>query len=473
MLFKGTYQSFVFGASLLGLSTAFAGSVQKMALISSAQQLVVGNCSSAVVVQAQDGQSHAANVPQNVRVYFTGSSSSLREYSDASCSIAISSIVMKSGTSQVRFYFKGTQVGSPKLVVATYNYIDSSQIESIVAASSTPTTTTTTTTLAVVTTTTIQNPTTTTMPVVTTTTLPVTTTTTLPAGGGLSGRSIPSPIYGVTLDDVSNISGEVASLKQLAHVPTTRVVFDASESPSYYSGPISQLRGASYVMGQILDSSDMSKYTVASFQSRTQTYLSALGSQVDLWEIGNEINGGWLGNNAYQQALAAFNVVSAQNAATALTFFYEGEPSDPYNCIDTSGGGNDMFTWINQKFQLSLPAYQRDPANEKFRLGLNYVLISWYPDQCNNIQPNWTQIYAQLAQIFPNAKVGFGEVGTANPQGGSAYEVNLINQFYPLASTTSLPSNYIGGYFWWYYAEEMVPTTTTPLFDVLNTALGH
>lgn len=464
MLFKGTYQSFVFGVSLLGLSTAFAGSVQKMALISPAQQLVVGNCSSAAVVQAQDGQSLAANVPKNVRVYFTGSSSSLKEYSDASCSMAISSIVMKSGTSQVKFYFKGSQAGSQKLIVATYNYIDSSQIENIIASSSTPVTTTTTTTMASVTTTMAPSP---------TTTMPVVTTTTLPASGGLSGRSIPSPIYGVTLDDISNISGEVASLKQLSHVPTTRVVFDASESPSYYSGPISQLRGASYVMGQILDSSDMSKYTVTSFQSRAQTYLSALGSQVDVWEIGNEINGGWLGNNSYQQALAAYNVVSAKNAATALTFFYEGEPSDPNNCIDTSGDGNDMFTWINQKFQLSLPADQRDPANEKFRLGLSYVLISWYPDQCNNIQPNWTQIYAQLAQIFPNSKVGFGEIGTANPQGGSAYEVNLINQFYPLASTTSLPSNYIGGYFWWYYAEEMVPTTKTPLFDVLNSAISH
>jgi hypothetical protein len=29
---------------------------------------------------------------------------------------------------------------------------------------------------------------------------------------------------------------------------------------------------------------------------------------------------------------------------------YEGEPSEPYNCIDRSGGGNDMFTWINQQF---------------------------------------------------------------------------------------------------------------------------
>lgn len=225
-------------------------------------------------------------------------------------------------------------------------------------------------------------------------------------------------------------------------------------------------------MGQILDSSDMSKFTVTSYEARTQNYVAALGNQVDVWEIGNEINGGWLGNNPYQQALAAFNVVSSQNGATALTFFYEGEPSDPNNCIDTSGDGNDMFTWINEKFQLNLSPAQRDPANEKFRLGLTYVLISWHPSQCNNIQPNWSQIYAKLAQIFPNSKVGFGEIGTPNPQGGSTYEINLINQFYPMASTTSLPSSYIGGYFWWYYAEEMVPSTKTTLFNILNQAIS-
>jgi hypothetical protein len=32
--------------------------------------------------------------------------------------------------------------------------------------------------------------------------------------------------------------------------------------------------------------------------------------------------------------------------------------------------------------------------------------------------PNWAAIYGKLASIFPNASLGFGELGTANPKNG-------------------------------------------------------
>jgi len=117
-----------------------------------------------------------------------------------------------------------------------------------------------------------------------------------------------------------------------------------------------------------------------------------------------------------------------------------------------------------------LPPAQRSAESEKLRTGVDYVLISWYPDQCQGENPNWTNVYNQLATIFPQARLGFGEIGTANPQNGSAYETNEINTYYPLAKNITLPAQYIGGYFWWYYAEEMVPATTA-LFSVLNNAI--
>lgn len=290
------------------------------------------------------------------------------------------------------------------------------------------------------------------------------------AVSSFQGRTIPDPIYGVTVDDVSNPSGIVDSLKQIPYFPTTRIVFDGGVKPSYYTTPINQMRGVSYIMGQILDSTEMGKLSIAAYQQRTQDYVNALGSQVDVWEIGNEVNGGWLSTNTQQQMVAAYDVVAAVNGATAITFFYEGEPSDPKNCIDKANGGNDMFSWINTNFQLGLSPDQRNAGNERLRLGTNYILISWYPQQCNDIKPNWSSIYSKLATIFPNSKIGFGEVGTADPQNGSTYEINLINEFYPLAKKISLPPSYIGGYFWWYYAEEMVPSTK-PLVKVLNDAI--
>jgi hypothetical protein len=284
-----------------------------------------------------------------------------------------------------------------------------------------------------------------------------------------AGRAIPSPLYGVTLDDVSNMSGILASLQRIPHMPTARIVFDYGQPPSYYAGPIQQIRPSSYVMGQLADSTDMKKYTTSTFQTKARNFVAALGSQVDVWEVGNEVNGNWLGSGTAQKISAAYSVVSAANGATALTFFYMGEPGEANNCIDAPG--DDMFTWINNSFQLNLPPAQRDPQMEKLRLGLNYALISWYPDGCPGENPNWPVVYGKLAQIFPNAKVGFGELGTQNAQGGSQFELSLINQYYPMAKTMSgLPPAYVGGYFWWYFAEEMVPYTTN-MMSTLDQAI--
>jgi hypothetical protein len=214
----------------------------------------------------------------------------------------------------------------------------------------------------------------------------------------------------------------------------------------------------------LIDSSCMQHYkSVSAVQSWTNSYVNTLGSQVDIWEIGNEVNGNWLsrqsnGADVMPKIEAMFDIVYARGGITALTFLYEGEPTDRHNCIAADHGGNDMFTWVNQRFQLNLPAIQRSAETEKIRLGLNYALISWYPDQCPGENPNWPWVFTQLAGIFPNAKVGFGELGTADPQNGSTYEINEIKQYYPMAKTVSgLPASYIGGYFWWYFAEEMVP----------------
>jgi hypothetical protein len=142
-----------------------------------------------------------------------------------------------------------------------------------------------------------------------------------------------------------------------------------------------------------------------------------------------------------QKVEAMYTTETALGGRTALTFFYEGEPSESNNCIDTSGGGNDMFSWIHTNF-LDSPTTE----TEAIRLGVNYVLISWYPDQCPGENPNWPVVYTKLGQVFPNAKVGFGELGTAKPQNGSAFEKNEIDTIYPLkAGVGGLPSNYISG----------------------------
>jgi hypothetical protein len=288
---------------------------------------------------------------------------------------------------------------------------------------------------------------------------------TMLARAALAQRIVPTPLYGVTLDDVSNASAETNMLAHIARTPTVRVVFDKGTTPSYYRGSIQAFRPVSYIMGELIDSSYMKQFgTVSAVRSWATNYVNILGPLVDIWEVGNEVNGDWLGGNVIAKIAAMYDTVAAKGYKTALTFFYEGEASEPGNCIDSQGG---MFPWIQRNF-LSTPTSE----TEKIRLGLNFALISWYPDQCPGEEPDWAVVYTMLANIFPNARVGFGEIGTANPQGGSAYEKNEISTYYPLGRTLAgLPSSYIGGYFWWYAAEEMVPWPGS-LGDTLNTALA-
>jgi hypothetical protein len=297
----------------------------------------------------------------------------------------------------------------------------------------------------------------------------------------ITGRIVPSPIVGVTFDDVSQSSAEANALTHIARSPSVRVVFDTGEPASYYLGPIKAFNPVAYVMGELMDSSYACSYSVASITSFTQSYTATLGTLVDIWEVGNEVNGSWLCNgggsgrhrssggagSVMQKVGAMYDTVTTKGGRTALTFFYEGEPSDPNNCIDTSGGGDDMFSWISTYF-LDSPTAE----TEKIRTGLNYVLVSWYPDQCPLENPNWPVVYTKLGQIFPNARVGFGELGTADPQNGSAFEINEINTIYPMrANVAGLPANYIGGVFWWYAAEEMVPWPGS-LGATLNAAIA-
>ncbi len=279
------------------------------------------------------------------------------------------------------------------------------------------------------------------------------------------GRPLTSPLHGVTFDDVSNVDAEVLALSKLARWPMVRVVFDKGVPVSYYRAPVAKFRYHAFVMGQLADSSYMKAYTLSSITAMANSYVTSFGPfGVDLWEIGNEINGNWLGTNAFGKMAAMYDAVASRGGRTALTFFYEGETNEPNNCIDSQGG---MFPWITRYF-----INNRTAESEKIRLGLNYVLISWYPDQCQGEKPNWAWVYTKLASIFPNSKVGFGEIGTANPENGSAYEKNEIMTYYPMAKTTpGLPSSYIGGYFWWYAAEEIVPWPGS-LGNTINAAMS-
>jgi len=189
----------------------------------------------------------------------------------------------------------------------------------------------------------------------------------------------------------------------------------------------------------------MHLYTVQQYIQRTNDYLDTLGDRVDIWEIGNEINGEWLGNNAdvVSKMTQAYSIVKSRHKKAALTLYYN------YNCWENPQ--NEMFRWTLN----NVPQNMRD--------SLDYVLVSYYEDDCNNYQPNWQRVFDSLHVIFPGSKLGIGECGTSYSNRKETY----INRYYRMKITTP---NYIGGYFWWYYKQDCVPVTNY-LWSVMDAAM--
>lgn len=261
-----------------------------------------------------------------------------------------------------------------------------------------------------------------------------------------SGRIVPSPLYGVTMDDISRLSDITTSLSKLPKMPTTRIVFDENVAPSYYRNAAVAINKVSYVMGEILDSFYVKTVTVPGYIDRTKQYLNALSDVVDIWEIGNEINGEWLGTNADVVAKmeGAYDLVKSQNKTAALTLYYN------QDCW--SRKSNEMFTWAN--------------TNVPYRMkqGLDYVLISYYEADCNNLKPDWPTVFKKLAVMFPNSKIGFSEVGSTSRTGKAAY----LTRYYTMKINEP---KYVGGYFWWYGRQDFVPYTKS-MWSTLNSAIS-
>jgi hypothetical protein len=305
-----------------------------------------------------------------------------------------------------------------------------------------PPTRTTTTTTTTTPTTTTQTTTTTTTPTTTTSTTPTTTTSTTTTT--TPPPTTASPVFGVTIDDISNISNVISDEQALPYRPTTRVYFDVNESASYYSSAVAALHnGPSAVMGELLDSADETSISTSAFNTRVASYLSTLGANVDIWEIGNEVNGNWLGSYSTVAAnlTEAYDAVHAAGAKTALTLYSNNWTSD--NC----GDGTSELTPI-QFTQQYVPASVAD--------GVNYVWLSYYPTQCNNTYPSAAQVTAyvqQLHALYPNALIGFGELGLPNAATSSTLATAQQVMSWGYGLQIPLPY-YVGGYFWWYGAED-------------------
>lgn len=275
--------------------------------------------------------------------------------------------------------------------------------------------------------------------------------------GGSAGDGGQELLWGMTIDEPwTDRPAIVDSLQSLHQDMTTRIVFDEGMSALEYDAPVRQIAAATSVQGLVVDSFYVADYSAADYVARTNEYLDQLGDVVGVWEVGNEVNGEWLGASAdvSEKIYGAWQAARARAKTTALTLYYNGTYDNGVatanNCWEDPD--HQMFVWADA----NVPADMRD--------GLDYVLVSFYEDDCGGISPDWQTVFEELATMFPNAKLGIGECGTLQANRKADY---IVRYYRDLIVTHP---RYVGGYFWWYGKQDFVPKTN-PLWQVLQDAM--
>jgi len=290
---------------------------------------------------------------------------------------------------------------------------------------------------------------------------------------------VPAPIHGVTVDDKNDIrdsaflSKLLDSLRHLSVKPTVRIVYSPGKKKfafpaTSYLEATQQIKSVGYVLGQPVDSFYMRCFTPAEHLSRFKDYATTLGTSVDIWEVGNEINGEWLFGktrhcspkasvtstsqaDVVTKMVEAYDYLKSQGKVTALTLYYNAPCRKP--------AANEMFAWTDA----NIP--------DRMKTGLDYLLVSYYEVDCRGYKPDWQQVFSQLATVFPNSKLGISEFGWSNERTSSPMIQDLVKRYYAIHPSVA---NWVGGGFYWEFAIDMVPydPASGSSWNTINTAMA-
>lgn len=271
--------------------------------------------------------------------------------------------------------------------------------------------------------------------------------------------------FGLTVDSVENLPALVEAVAAFERRPTLRIVFDAEAGPQEYGAAIDALSPHADLMGQIVDSTQMSELSAEQITVRTQAFVDAFKAKIAIWEVGNEVNGEWVGPSPeaiWAKVNAANAVVKAAGEPSAVTFNY--------------WSGPDCYA---KPWEVAEPFAQAAPPD--LRAQVDYALLSVYETACDPPQqPSADQLAAELSMLgrhFPSARLGIGEIGAQGteddlPADPTFAQKEAIARRYMAMDpqlTAALGDRFIGGWFWWYFIDDAVPASKPEsLWPVLN-----
>jgi len=190
--------------------------------------------------------------------------------------------------------------------------------------------------------------------------------------------------------------------------------------------------------------SDENQPGVGSDPERVAEYVDHFPA-ITIWEIGNEVNGEWLGPQVREKLEYAASYVKTADPTdtTLLTFYWQ---------MGTAGNQeNSLFQWID------------DNVTPALKGGVDVVSLSaWIGDAPLGIAHD--EVFERLHAIFPSAQVAMGELGYWS-QGTSKYwwwrdterpQTTVRSALARHMYLANLGFDYaVGGVFWWFYYQEM------------------
>lgn len=297
------------------------------------------------------------------------------------------------------------------------------------------------------------------------------------AGGATShaARWPDQVLRGITIESRQQSAATIEAVKALRTKPTLRLVTHLEETPENWRELVMGLDPHAQIMMTILDSTQMKLLSAAQISDRTQAFVNAFRDQVDIWEIGNELNGEWVGSGPAEinaKVVAAARVVEAAGERTAITLNYWSSP----NCY--SQGWEEPRSYVK-----TIPG----EVMEK----LDLLMLSVYETACRPIQQPSAQdlatMLADLGAAAPQVMLGIGEIGAQGEEDKDddndfsdptlAEKQRIAQRYMSMQPELSrrLGTRFVGGWFWWYFVRDAVPHTSAgslwPTLDRLLASL--
>ena len=118
---------------------------------------------------------------------------------------------------------------------------------------------------------------------------------------------------------------------------------DADEMDSWRRTIAALHAAGALALVQVCDSQTMTAFGLGAWDARVASLVTGL-SQADAWEIGNELGGSWLGDDAVEKTLRAARAVRADpataDATTVVTLYYQlGQESAESSLLTWAGNG--------------------------------------------------------------------------------------------------------------------------------------